>query len=105
MMELSDWELTKQIINAAETCDDGYFDYAAVIARRLPKNLYEQLEQLINGPVWDGDVISKSDRGRLFDLGLAVCVCCKGEQGYTGATYLAFSVMRIANEIKTGERG
>jgi hypothetical protein len=98
-------ELTKEIINAAQSTDDGYFDYAAVIARRLPKHLHEQLQQLINGPIWDGDIICKSYRNELFDLSLAVRICCKGEQGYTGATYLAYSVMKIADEIKTGKRG
>ncbi|GMQ79536.1 MAG: hypothetical protein BMS9Abin02_2134 [Anaerolineae bacterium] len=100
-------ELTKEIIAATrtDTTEGGYFDYAAVVARRLKKNLHEQLQQLIDGPVWDGDVISKSLRGELLDLGLAVRVCHKGEQGFTGATYLAYSVMRIVGEIKSGKRG
>ena len=98
-------ELTKEIIQVGSNADDGYFDYAAVVARRLPKHLHESLEQLINGPVWDGDVISKSLRDELFYFGLATRVCCKGQQGYTGGTYFAYSVMKIANEIKTGKRG
>jgi len=102
-MEYDDF--TKEIINEGETAVEGYFDYAAIVARRLPKKLHESLKQLIDGPVWDGDVISKSYRSDLIDYGLAMRVCSKGEQGYTGATYFAYSVMKIAEEIKTGKRG
>jgi hypothetical protein len=86
-----------------EHADEGYFHYAHLAACLLPKNLIESLRQLINGPVYDGDVISKSLRGDLFKLGLAVRVCFKGEQGYTGATYFAFSVLKCIDEIKTGK--
>ena len=102
---MNDIELTKEIITAGQHSADGYFDYAAVVARRLPKRLHEQLQQLVDGPVRDGDVISKSSRSDLFDFGLAVRVCVKGEQGFTGATYFSYSVMKIINEIKTGKRG
>jgi len=102
-MEYDDF--TKEIIKEGETAVDGYFEYAAIVARRLPKRLHESLRQLIAGPVWDGDVISKSYRSELIDFGLAMRVCSKGEQGFTGATYLAYSVMKIAEEINTGKRG
>lgn len=98
-------ELTKQLVEVGSRADEGYFDYAAVVARRLPKHLHEQLQQLIGGPVWDGDVICKTHRSELFELGLAVRVCSKGEQGYSGATYFAFSVMKIADAIAKGLRG
>ncbi len=101
---MTEFELTKELIKIGSNADEGYFDYAAVVARRLPKNLHEQLNQLVNGPIYDGNIISKTDRGELFSLGLAIRVCCKGEQGYTGATYFAYSVMKIINEIKTGKR-
>lgn len=91
-------ELTKALIAEAEHEVDGYFDYVNVIARRLPARLHEQLRQLVDGPVYDGDVISKADRGELFALGLAVRVCCDGEQGYTGATYTAYSVIKRLND-------
>lgn len=98
-------EFTKELIKEAENADGGYFQYAYLIARRLPKHLHEQLTQLINGPVWDGDIICKSHRSELFEYGLAVRVCCKGGQGYTGATYLAYTVMKSAEEIKSGKIG
>ena len=102
---MNDKELTIEIIKAGEDADDGYFQYAYIVARRLPKNLHESLGQLVNGPVYDGDVISKALRGELFDYGLAIRVCFKGQQGYTGATYFAYSVMKTANEIKAGKIG
>lgn len=40
-----------------------------------------------NGPCWDGDVPSKSARDELIDLGLAIRVVVKGEDGHTAATY------------------
>ena len=98
-------ELTQSLIEAAQTEDDGYFQYAYIVARRLPKHLHEQLNQLVNGPVWDGDIICKSYRDRLFWFGLAVRVCCKGEQGFTGANYFAFSVNEAINQIKAGKIG
>lgn len=96
-------EFLKELIARAQSADDGYFHYAHLVACLLEKRLHEQLRQLINGPVWDGNVISKQDRGELMSLGLAMRVCCKGEQGHTGATYFAFSVMKIADEIKAGK--
>ena len=98
-------EFTKELIKEAINADDGYFEYAYLIARRLPKNLHEQLNQLINGPVWDGDVLCKSHRDELFAYGLAIRVCDEGRQGYTGATYLAYTVMKKAEEIKSGKIG
>jgi hypothetical protein len=39
------------------------------------------------GPLWDGDVPSKSGRDCLIGRGLAVRVVVKGQDGYTAATY------------------
>ena len=61
----------------------------------LQQNKFDQLQQLvINGPVFDGDVISKSDRNFLIDIGLADRVMHKGEWGYTTATYRGGFVMK-----------
>lgn len=40
-----------------------------------------------HGPLWDGDVPSKTGRDDLIGKGLAVRVLVKGEDGYTAATY------------------
>ena len=39
------------------------------------------------GPLWDGDVPSKSGRDELLSRGLAVRVVVKGEDGWQAATY------------------
>lgn len=39
------------------------------------------------GPLWDGDVPSKSGRDALIAQGLASCVIVRGEDGHTAATY------------------
>ena len=75
-----------------------YFEIVEAIALIFPLCLKEQLRQLVNGPVWDGDVMSKSDRGILFEMGIATRVCCKGEQGHTGAKYIGFSILKKIKE-------
>lgn len=102
---MTDKEFLKELISRGAKADESYFQYAHIVACLLDKRLHDQLTQLINGPVWDGDIICKSFREELFDLGLAIRVCCKGNEGYTGATYFAFSVMKCANEIKAGNVG
>lgn len=39
-----------------------------------------------NGPLWDGDLPSKSGRYELLELGMAVRIVVKGEDGYQAAT-------------------
>lgn len=59
----------------------------------------EVLKQLLFlGPVADGDIASKAARGDLFTWGLAVRCCFKGEQGYTAASYLAFTIWKANQE-------
>jgi hypothetical protein len=48
----------------------------------------ETLTALVEvGPLWDGDVPSKSGRDSLTEKGYAVRVIVKLEDGYTAATY------------------
>lgn len=55
---------------------------------RKSGNLTDSLIALLEaGPLWDGDVPSKSGRDSLIEMGLAVRVIMKGEQGYTACTY------------------
>lgn len=102
---MKDNEFLMEVIRRGNNAEKAYFEHAHIVACYLNKNLHEQLFQLINGPVYDGDIISKSDRGKLFDLGLAVRTCVNGSQGYTGATYFAFTVNRRIQEIKEGKVG
>jgi len=51
------------------------------VQKDMLKQLYE------NGPVWDGDVISKSARDDLLEMGLASRAIVEGEYGFTVANY------------------
>lgn len=86
------------LISHNDTDTDDRERAAAAAWRGMTPGQKECLSQLLlNGPVWDGDITSKSDRGELFNLGLAVRCCFKGEQGYTAATYPAFTIYRCGN--------
>jgi len=102
---MKDKEFVRELVDRGSKANDGYFHYAHLVAVELPSNLHEQLEQIVNGPVWDGDVISKSLRGELFEYGLVQRVCVKGGQGYTGATYFAHTVLEAITDIKEGRIG
>jgi hypothetical protein len=89
---MSEEQVTRAIA-AMRTTDEQYFSYGAVAWDGLTPGEREQLKQLLfQGPIYDGCVISKSDRNQLINYGLATRCCFKGEQGYTAATYLAYSV-------------
>lgn len=89
------WRVQAQ--NAVEKMgtDAGYFSYGAIVWDALPDGRREQLKQLLyQGPVYDGSVISKSARDDLLKLGLAVRCCFMGEDGFTAASYAAYSVAK-----------
>lgn len=97
-MKLS--EVIRTLVDMA-TADDGghYFEIVHAIALIFPASHVDQLQQLVKGPVWDGNITSKSNRSDLFDMNLAIRVCCKGEQGYTGATYTAHTLIEKIAEL------
>jgi hypothetical protein len=71
---------------ADELCDQ--------LADKLPPAHFEQLKQLASkGPVEDGDVISKNNRGDLIRWGLAERCLVRGQWGYTACTYLGGHVL------------
>ena len=54
------------------------------------------LKQLLfDGPIWDGDIVSKASRDDLLRWELAVRCCYKGQQGHTAASYKAFTIHRL----------
>ena len=78
--------------------DDGYFTYGAIVWDALNSGQRDVLKQLLfQGPVWDGNVIAKGARDDLIEYGLAARCCFLGEQGYTVATYVAYSVFKQGN--------
>ncbi len=97
-------EIIKSLVNEAEKNADNYFGICAAIALILHKDYHEHLLSLVdNSPVWDGDIISKSRRDDLIDMGLATRICCKGQQGYTGGKYIAYTVLKKLKEMEKYE--
>ena len=78
--------------------DDGSPEWqcaAIALGTAFPTSRREALRQLVmEGPVYDGDVISKSERDTLMSWGLASRACVKGEQGYTVANYVGSRVLK-----------
>lgn len=105
--------MTQQVQDAIASMmkgDGKYFSYGAIAWDGLSPGEREQLKQLLfQGPIWDGCVICKSDRDTLIQYGLATRCCFMGEQGFTAATYLAFSVHKQGKggdlKTKPGVRG
>ena len=102
---MNDAEFVKELVRRGSNTSDRYFQYAHLVAVMLDKALLESLEQLVDGPVHDGNVISKQSRNELLSIGLAMRVCRDGNQGFTGATYFAYSVNKVAKDIKSGNVG
>jgi len=93
-------DVVRYLVDSQKTEEDNYFEIVHAIALIFPKNLIEQLQQLVKGPIYDGDIISKSNRSELFDMGLAIRVCCKGEQGFTGSPYIGYSIVKKLVELQ-----
>mgnify|MGYP001611851057 CR=1 FL=1 len=81
-----------------DQCSNDYHPLAKALWCLFSSPTQEALRQLVEqGPVWDGDVISKTQRDTLLILGLASRACVKGEQGYTVANYRGADVLRAGN--------
>lgn len=60
------------------------------------RDLHEPLYQLcMRGPVWDGDVISKSARDDLLDIGACAKVWVAGEDGFNAGTYFGGYLLKV----------
>lgn len=95
MSEKARLEQIKRGMDAMNASDEQWFSYAPIVWDALTDGEREQLNQLLHqGPVYDGNVLSKSDRSNLIGYGLAVRCCYKGDQGFTAATYAAFTVFK-----------
>lgn len=83
------------MVTGMDQCDDHYHCFCVVLRELLSGAEYEVLAQLVTqGPVWDGDIVSKTSRDVLLMLGLASRACVKGETGYTVANYRGGDVWR-----------
>lgn len=82
-----------QVVRGLAAMDEENYSAAAIVWDGLSSAQRDQLNQLLHqGPVFDGNVLSKSARDDLLDYGLAVRCCFMGEDGYTAATYRARTV-------------
>ena len=89
----------RELVNHSRNDDDrNYFDYVEKIATLFPYDLIESLQQLVNGPVFDGDLISKNYCDVLIKMGIATRVCCKGNQGYTASKYIGYTILKVVIE-------
>lgn len=79
---MDDWERSELL---------HMIDYA-----KTHRRLHDPLFQLVSrGPVWDGDVISKSARDELLDVGACAKIYVKGESGMNAATYFGGYLLHV----------
>ncbi len=87
-------ELAASVVGQ-DQCTDEYPIACIELYEALPGNAKEMLRQLfLQGPVWDGNCVSKAGRSVLFELGLASRAIVKGECGYTVTNYTGGDVYR-----------
>ena len=73
--------------------------YEKAISLVLPDSYMEQLSQLCNKPVFDGDTISPSQKSTLVNLGLAFNVSYNFKEGYTSASLLGLKIYKLKKAI------
>ena len=79
---MDDWERSELL---------HMIDYA-----KSARYLHEPLYQLVDrGPVWDGDVISKSARDQLLAVGACAKIYHKSEDGFNAATYFGGYLLSV----------
>lgn len=64
---------------------------------KLDSAALEVLEQCaLNGPIEDGDLVSKSGRDQCLDVGALAQIVVKGEDGFQACTYRGWSMLAVA---------
>ena len=86
-----------QVLRSNETTEEARDESTKRILSLMTPAHWEVLEQLLNSPTWDGNIISKVHRDDLINVELATRVCYKFQQGYTAATYPANTLWQAAN--------
>ena len=92
------YEIIKTLIEIAEENEIIYFEICKATALIFPKCLIESLKQFVNGPIKDGDEISKAEKILLKRIGLCISICLNGEQGATGAKYIAYTILKAISK-------
>lgn len=82
----------RELMNAEERAQD---DKIGEIAKRLTGAQVDTLVSAVeSGPVWVGDLPSKTARNELVDMSLLTHIVSKMEEGYTASTMLGAAVYR-----------
>jgi len=90
--------LAIQHLGAKEQGSASYEIAAYALQQAMGGTHREVLGQLVmHGPIYDGDVISKSARDDLIHWGLAQRACVNGQQGFTAANYCGWDVLRAGS--------
>lgn len=72
-------------------------------AEAMTPAMHDTLRALhARGPLWDGDIPSKTGRDALIELDLATKVVVKGEEGFNACTLLGAEMLRILPERHDG---
>jgi hypothetical protein len=75
---------------------DDFDDLCQDVCNELIERKWiEQLEQMAEKPIYDGDVICKTYRDALITLGLASRVMYRGGFGYTSTNYLGGHILKM----------
>ena len=91
-------DLIKELMSYCQ-CSTKYEETLKSVTRLLPSSHKEELINLNNnGPVYDGDVISKVIRDDLLEWGFASRAMIKGNSGYTVANYRGFDLFKAWEE-------
>jgi hypothetical protein len=78
-----------------EPGSEEYQVAAFAISSAIDDTHWNMLVQLVqDGPVCDGDVVTKGAQDDLIAWGLATKVCVRGTAGYTGANCLGLAVFQ-----------
>jgi hypothetical protein len=96
-------ETKKAIENCIAVGNESYGSAEHRVAARSAWSLMgsacrDQLVQLLKGPTWDGDVLSKRARDYLIHFGLATRCCKDMEQGYAVATYYGYEIWKYGKD-------
>jgi len=82
-------------LTCSEAGSKEYLEAASEVSRLLPKGPKEALTQIVEqGPVYDGDLVSKQARDTLASCGLVLRVAAKGSDGWNAANQLGYSVYK-----------
>jgi hypothetical protein len=98
----------KDLLDAAvcsvELSTRGELDYALKIIMDCEEMSGAEIDTLYamhkKGPLFDGDVPSKSGRDDLLEKGYAAKVVVNGEQGYNACTYRGSTAYKVLKAIQ-----